>query len=314
MLGCFERALYPTGQPRREARSRPSSTAPPARGAAARSTPTTASSSAAATLARGARRALPGTIVTTSGGCAAHLASGARPRAGARALAVARRARRRGAPTATGDGAPPAHRPPGLLPPAQRPRASSREPRELIARLGEYVELPSAGAVLRRGRDLRAPAPRGQRARPRPPPRRDRRRGPRRDRRRQPRLLPPARAGREAARAAHAGRAPGRARGRARAEPCALRHRPAERDSRSLTSSGRSCCVQCPQPSSSTRVAQPRDEHGAGSGAGGPSRGSRRPGRACPRCTAPAASPPRRATARAAPSCGPGCGTSSARR
>ena len=40
---------------------------------------------------------------------------------------------------------PPAHRPPGLLPPAQRPRRLE-EPRALIARLGEYVELPSAAA------------------------------------------------------------------------------------------------------------------------------------------------------------------------
>ena len=137
------------------------------------------------------RDALPGTIVTTAGGCAAHLASALgrervkelsqwlierkRPRA---ATAPEPSVVRGEAPADTDDRGPaPAEPPrgPGELPrpaaaPARdgaatgkpadgRPRTGLqdschlrnglgvwREPRELIARVGEYVELPSAAA------------------------------------------------------------------------------------------------------------------------------------------------------------------------
>ena len=143
-------------------------------------------------LAAALGEALPGTIVTTSGGCAAHLASVLGPervkelsqwlveRDGARADEPAEPSVQRGEDRAldggepeTGDvEAPPAEPPrdPGELPrqaappearaaDGRRPRIGLqdschlrnglgvwKEPRELIARVGEYVELPSAAA------------------------------------------------------------------------------------------------------------------------------------------------------------------------
>ena len=74
MLGCFERGAVPRGEPGRAARCARSSPCPRTRAAAARCTRTTATREPAATLARELGERLPGTIVTTAGGCAAHLA------------------------------------------------------------------------------------------------------------------------------------------------------------------------------------------------------------------------------------------------
>jgi glycolate oxidase iron-sulfur subunit len=91
--------------------------------------------------------ALPGTIVTTSGGCAAHLAAVLGPE---RVKELSQ-----WLTAGDGDGATAA---PAANGEARRPRIGLqdschlrnglgvwREPRALIARLGEYVELPSAG-------------------------------------------------------------------------------------------------------------------------------------------------------------------------
>ena len=94
-------------------------------------------------MARELGEALPGTIVTTAGGCAAHLASVlGRERVKELSQWLVER----------GDGA-------SAEPAEGRPRIGLqdschlrnglgiwREPRELIARVGEYVELPSAAA------------------------------------------------------------------------------------------------------------------------------------------------------------------------
>jgi glycolate oxidase iron-sulfur subunit len=99
--------------------------------------------------------ALPGTIVTTAGGCAAHLASVLGPE---RVKELSQWLVERERPPA----ATPETDEPGALqadPADGRPRIGLqdschlrnalgvwREPRELIARVGEYVELPSAAA------------------------------------------------------------------------------------------------------------------------------------------------------------------------
>ena len=196
MLGCFERILYPRVS--RDARSwSPSSRRRPPKGAAARLHAHNGALERGNELAKELGEALPGTIVTTAGGCAAHLATRARPGARQGALAMADRAgapasrhspgaergARRGADASPGAGRhrrprpraggaaarswraaaagggarsrwrgngeagrrPPADRATGLLSPPQR-LGVWREPRELIARVGEYVELPSAAA------------------------------------------------------------------------------------------------------------------------------------------------------------------------
>jgi glycolate oxidase iron-sulfur subunit len=191
MLGCFERVLYPRVS--RDARElAPELAAPADQGCCGALHAHNGELERGNELAKELGEALPGTIVTTAGGCAAHLASvlgrervkelsqwllehertPAEPslqRGEARALGQA--------PAETDDlGAPQAEPPrdPGELPrpaaPARngaaagepadgRPRIGLqdschlrnalgvwREPRELIARVGEYVELPSAAA------------------------------------------------------------------------------------------------------------------------------------------------------------------------
>jgi glycolate oxidase iron-sulfur subunit len=128
MLGCFERALYPQVS-RAAKRLAPELRAPASQGCCG--------------ALLGDR--LPGTIVTTSGGCAAHLAS-VLGRERVKELSQWLAERDGDAPAVSGE-------------PSGRPRIGLQdschlrnglgvieEPRALIARLGEYVELPSAAA------------------------------------------------------------------------------------------------------------------------------------------------------------------------
>jgi glycolate oxidase iron-sulfur subunit len=180
MLGCFERALYP-----RVSRS--------ARAVAAELAVTAKQGCCGALhahngelrrgrqLARELGEALPGMIVTTSGGCAAHLDSvlgSERVQELTQWLAASEHATestdRRGEARALATAAPDNERPepprePGEVPASHtagvqqghktRPRIGLqdschlrnglgvwKEPRELLARVGEYVELPSAAA------------------------------------------------------------------------------------------------------------------------------------------------------------------------
>jgi glycolate dehydrogenase iron-sulfur subunit len=196
MLGCFERVLYPRVS--RDARElAPELAAPADQGCCGALHAHNGELERGEELAKELGEALPGTIVTTSGGCSAHLASvlgpervkelsqwlveRERPRAAAPAEPSLDRGEARTlgqAPAETDDpGAAQAEPPrdPGELPrlaaaPARdgaaagkpadgRPRIGLqdschlrngrgvwREPRELIARVGEYVELPSAAA------------------------------------------------------------------------------------------------------------------------------------------------------------------------
>jgi glycolate dehydrogenase iron-sulfur subunit len=200
MLGCVERMLYP-GVSRSARRVAAELSAPSGQGCCGALHAHNGEVERGKELARELGEALPGTIVTTSGGCAAHLAGVLGPERvkelsqwllererrddGGTAPAAEPReergeARALGAsPSPNGDAGgeraqPP--REPGELPrrhplPAQpdtpsapvagarRPRIALqdschlrnglgvwREPRELIARVGEYVELPSSAA------------------------------------------------------------------------------------------------------------------------------------------------------------------------
>jgi glycolate dehydrogenase iron-sulfur subunit len=142
MLGCFERALYP-----RVSRSAlsiaPDLGAPAAQGCCGALHAHNGELQRGRRLAEQLGQALPGTIVTTAGGCAAHLASVLGParvkelsqwmveRELADLPARADRSLRIGLQDSC-------HLRNGL--------GVWREPRQLIARVGEYIELPSAGA------------------------------------------------------------------------------------------------------------------------------------------------------------------------
>lgn len=188
MLGCFERALYP-GVSRAARELAPELAAPAGQGCCGALHAHNGALERGRELARELGEQLPGTIVTTSGGCAAHLASvlgpervkelsqwlaaGAGPpepsmaRGEARAIDGPGGAGER--PAADGGGAGAAPREPGEVagggapaggaPSSGRPRIGLqdschlrnglgvwREPRALIERVGEYVELPSAAA------------------------------------------------------------------------------------------------------------------------------------------------------------------------
>jgi glycolate oxidase iron-sulfur subunit len=190
MLGCFERALYPRVS--RGARELdPSLAVPAGQGCCGALHAHNGDLERGRELARALGAALPGTIVTTSGGCAAHLAGvlgpervkelsqwlTGRPAGGTEPEQERGEARApESAPAETDDdGAPDAEPPrePGELPREHagdgdgtgrrgaggRPRIGLqdschlrnglgvwKEPRALIERAGEYVELPSAAA------------------------------------------------------------------------------------------------------------------------------------------------------------------------
>ena len=96
-------------------------------------------------LAEELGEALPGTIVTTAGGCAAHLASVlGRERVKELSQWLVERDGDAAEPERGADGRPRI----GLQDSCHLRNALGvwREPRELIARVGEYVELPSAAA------------------------------------------------------------------------------------------------------------------------------------------------------------------------
>jgi glycolate oxidase iron-sulfur subunit len=148
MLGCFERVLYPRVS--RDARKLAAELAvPAAQGCCGALHAHNGELERGNELARELGDALPGTIVTTSGGCGAHLAGvlgaervkefsqwwlareGPVPETPAAERQVDSRRLRIGLQDSC-------HLRNGL--------GVWREPRELIARVGEYVELPSAAA------------------------------------------------------------------------------------------------------------------------------------------------------------------------
>ena len=159
MLGCFERVLYPRVS--RAARElAPELVAPADQGCCGALHAHNGALERGNELAEELGEALPGTIVTTAGGCAAHLASvlgrervkelsqwlveRERPRAATPAEPSLDRAEARALGQAPADGRPRL----GLQDSCHLRNALGvwREPRELIASVGEYVELPSAAA------------------------------------------------------------------------------------------------------------------------------------------------------------------------
>jgi len=143
MLGCFERALYP----RVSCSARilaPELSVPPAQGCCGALHAHNGELERGNQLAAELGEALPGTIVTTAGGCAAHLAG----------VLGTERVRDLSQWLAQRDGADeqPKPRAPDLRIGLQdschlrNGLGVYREPRELLAQVGEYVELPSAGA------------------------------------------------------------------------------------------------------------------------------------------------------------------------
>jgi glycolate oxidase iron-sulfur subunit len=146
MLGCFERILYPRVS--RDARELlPELAAPAAQGCCGALHAHNGELERGNEMANEMGQALPGTIVTTAGGCAAHLASVLGPD---RVKELSQwLVEREGPPAAAADGTPADGRPRIGLQDSCHLRNGLgvwREPRELIARVGEYVELPSAAA------------------------------------------------------------------------------------------------------------------------------------------------------------------------
>jgi glycolate oxidase iron-sulfur subunit len=158
MLGCCERVLYPRVS--RDARRLAAEfAAPAAQGCCGALHAHNGELQRGKELAVELGDALPGTIVTTSGGCAAHLASVLGPeRIKEFSQWMVERERPRPAtpeePCLDGGEAPAAGRAVGrrlrigLQDSCHLRNGLSiwREPRELIASVGEYVELPSAAA------------------------------------------------------------------------------------------------------------------------------------------------------------------------
>jgi glycolate oxidase iron-sulfur subunit len=152
MLGCFERVLYPRVS--RDARElAPELAAPADQGCCGALHAHNGALERGSELAKELGEALPGTIVTTAGGCAAHLASVlGRERVKELSQWLVERERPRAATPAEPSldrGEARALRPRiGLQDSCHLRNALGvwREPRELIARVGEYVELPSAAA------------------------------------------------------------------------------------------------------------------------------------------------------------------------
>ena len=142
MLGCFERVLYPRVS--RDARKlAPGLAAPSAQGCCGALHAHNGELERGRELARELGEALPGTIVTTSGGCAAHLAS----------VLGTERVREFSQWLLARDGAGAGKPADGRLRIGLQDSCHLRnglgvwrEPRALIARVGEYVELPSAAA------------------------------------------------------------------------------------------------------------------------------------------------------------------------
>jgi glycolate oxidase iron-sulfur subunit len=163
MLGCFERVLYPRVS--RDARKlAPELAAPAAQGCCGALHAHNGELGRGKELARELGEALPGTIVSTSGGCAAHLAGVLGP---ARVKEFSQWMVERERVRASTPGKASLDRAEALAvngAPAGKPASARlriglqdschlrngmgvwREPRELLALVGEYVELPSAAA------------------------------------------------------------------------------------------------------------------------------------------------------------------------
>lgn len=140
MLGCFERTLFPAVS--RAAAELTDAPAPARQGCCGALHAHNGEPERGRELAARLGEDLPGEIVTTSGGCAAHLAG-----------VIGRDRVHELSEWLAPLPAPPAE------PPAERPRVALqdschlrnglgvwREPRELIARVADYVELPGAAA------------------------------------------------------------------------------------------------------------------------------------------------------------------------
>jgi glycolate oxidase iron-sulfur subunit len=152
MLGCVERALY-ARVGRAAQKIAPELSAPAGQGCCGALHAHNGELERGRALARELGEALPGTIVTTSGGCAAHLAAVLGPERVRELSQWLAERDRAAAAAAAAEPAEPAE------PPRKRPRIGLqdschlrnglgvwKEPRELISRVGEYVELPSASA------------------------------------------------------------------------------------------------------------------------------------------------------------------------
>jgi glycolate oxidase iron-sulfur subunit len=142
MLGCFERALYPKVS-RAAKRLAPELRVPANQGCCGALHAHNGELERGRALATELGEQLPGTIVTTSGGCAAHIAS----------VLGRERVRELSQWLVERDGGEPEHAATGRLRIGLQDSCHLRnglgvvqEPRALIARLGEFVELPSAGA------------------------------------------------------------------------------------------------------------------------------------------------------------------------
>src|ERR1700733_14994566 len=151
MLGCFERVLYPKVS--RDARKLAAElAAPAAQGCCGALHAHNGELRRGRELARELGEALPGTIVATSGGCAAHLAGVLGPER-VKEFSQWLHARDRAKPAPERDGAAVGAAARGDLRIGLQDSCHLRngmgvwrEPRELIATVGEYVELPSAAA------------------------------------------------------------------------------------------------------------------------------------------------------------------------
>jgi glycolate oxidase iron-sulfur subunit len=142
MLGCFERILYP-GVSRAARKLAPELAAPTAQGCCGALHAHNGELGRGKDLAQALGEALPGTIVTTSGGCGAHLA-GVLGNDRVKEFSQWLLARDGSAAGKPDDGRPRI----GLQDSCHLRNGIGvwREPRELIAGVGEYVELPSAAA------------------------------------------------------------------------------------------------------------------------------------------------------------------------
>jgi glycolate oxidase iron-sulfur subunit len=145
MLGCFERALYPQVS-RAAKRLAPELGAPAGQGCCGALHAHNGELERGRELARELGDALPGTIVTTSGGCAGHLAS-VLGRERVKELSQWLAEHEPEGPSTVANAEPSRLRI-GLQDSCHLRNGLGvvAEPRALLARLGDYVELPSAGA------------------------------------------------------------------------------------------------------------------------------------------------------------------------
>ncbi|MEV0199741.1 (Fe-S)-binding protein [Nonomuraea sp. NPDC050691] len=144
MLGCFERALFPRVS-RAARRLFPELAAPAAQGCCGALHAHNGDSARGRRMAEELGGRLPGTIVTTSGGCAAHLSA---VLGRDRVKELSQYAHERAAADTADQDAGGEGRPRIALQDSCHLRNGLdvwREPRAMLERIGTYVELPSAG-------------------------------------------------------------------------------------------------------------------------------------------------------------------------